>query len=392
MRVLVVDPSSFTLPYDHCLCQGLSQAGCEVALACSQFVYGEWNQEGDYERWEHFYRLTNRLYRGRPSGALRSAVKAVEHGLDTARFVRALDAWRPDVVHYQWLPLPVIDRPALAVMGRRYPLVFTLHNTNAFHGTGKGIQARGFQQACRQFDHLIAHTEYTRGEAVSRMGLDPSIVGVIPHGVFDYYRQSLSYGTSLEIGMLEVLFFGVLKEYKGLDLLIRAFASLPETVRRRTRLRVAGYPSVSAQPYQLLAHELGIAESVVWDLRFVPESEVASVFVRATIVCLPYKDVDQSGVLLTALAFAKPIVASRIGGFPETIQDGVHGYLVQPGSVSELAAALGRVLEDEGLRQRMGESVRRLADTTLSWREIGRATADLYDRMVAGSKKLDESS
>ncbi len=386
MRVLVVDPSSFTLPYDHCLCQGLTRAGCEVALVCSEFLYGEWKEKGGYQRWEHFYRLTNRLSGGRPGGALRPLVKGLEHAVDTARLVRAAERWQPDVVHYQWLPLPAIDGAALALLGRAYPLVFTLHNTNAFHGTKKGIQVWGFEGACRRFDHFIAHTEYTRGEAVSRLKLDPATVSVIPMGVFDYYRDRGEPASGADDGQLEVLFFGVLKEYKGLDVLIRAFASLPESVRRRARLRVAGYPAVPVESYRQMAEELGVSESVVWDLRFVPEDEVSAVIGRATVVCLPYKDVDQSAVLLTALAFAKPIVASRIGGFPETIQDGVHGYLVEPGSVSELAAALARVLSDGPLRQRMSDAVADLVGASLSWDRIGLKTRETYEEVVAAHR------
>lgn len=85
---------------------------------------------------------------------------------------------------------------------------------------------------------------------------------------------------------------------------------------------------------------------------------------------------------LPTLALAKPIVASRLGGLPETIQDGVHGYPVEPGSVQELTAALGRVLYDEGLRQRMAESIRQLTENSHSWSRIGAMTREVYEKTI----------
>ena len=95
---------------------------------------------------------------------------------------------------------------------------------------------------------------------------------------------------------------------------------------------------------------LGIQNRVEWNLRFIPEREVAALFRSATVVALPYLEIDQSGVLMTAIGFERPIVATRIGGIPETIQDGVHGALVEPGDVAGLAEALGRMLGDPAAR------------------------------------------
>lgn len=146
---------------------------------------------------------------------------------------------------------------------------------------------------------------------------------------------------------------------------------------------VAGYPAVSPESYRDLARELGIDEAVSWDLRFIPEREVAPILRRAAVIALPYTDVDQSAVLLTALAFGKPIVASRLGGFPETIEDGVHGFLVEPGDPQALADALERILVDRARAQEMSAAVERLARTTLSWPEIGKATMAVYQEAIA---------
>jgi starch synthase len=84
---------------------------------------------------------------------------------------------------------------------------------------------------------------------------------------------------------------------------------------------------------------------------------------------------------MVALAFGKPIVASRVGGFAETLQDGVHGFLVEPGNVESLAQALTRLLVDDALRTRMGKALQELASGKLSWDSIAKETVKLYEML-----------
>jgi glycosyltransferase involved in cell wall biosynthesis len=122
----------------------------------------------------------------------------------------------------------------------------------------------------------------------------------------------------------------------------------------------------------------------------VDEAEVAAYFAEADIIVLPYRRIDQSGVLMVALAFGKPIVASRVGGFAETLQDGVHGFLVEPGNVESLAQALTRLLSDDELRARMASAVERLAGEELLWSNIAKQTVRLYQTLVEAKKETLE--
>ncbi len=107
MRVAVVDPSCFSMPYDHCLCEGLTRQGCQVLFIGSRSPYVPWVRSSNYERWDHFYRLTNRVY-PRPSGGARRWIKGVEHTLDMERLIHRLRKWNPDIIH---LAPPAPDRP-----------------------------------------------------------------------------------------------------------------------------------------------------------------------------------------------------------------------------------------------------------------------------------------
>jgi len=113
-------------------------------------------------------------------------------------------------------------------------------------------------------------------------------------------------------------------------------------------------------------------------LRPIAESEVPELFRSATAVVLPYREIDQSGVLMTAIAFGKPVLATRVGGVPEVVQDGIHGYLVPPDDAQELALASDRLLSSRERRQNMERSMRSLREGKLAWANIASKTLDLY--------------
>ncbi len=208
-------------------------------------------------------------------------------------------------------------------------------------------------------------------------------IHVIPHGVLDYYLALGGGGVSKPSVNQVVMFFGCVEPYKGLDVLIRAFASLPSDLRARTQLLVAGTPNMDAAPLRKLARDLEIEPQVVWRLNYIAEEEVAPLFRSAALVVLPYRNIDQSGVLMTAVAFGKAIVASRIGGIPDVIQDGVHGLLVNPGDPQDLAAALRDLLTNPARRLAMEQATNKLAKTELSWAASAQKTAEVYRKVVA---------
>src|SRR5690606_26060288 len=107
------------------------------------------------------------------------------------------------------------------------------------------------------------------------------------------------------------------------------------------------------------------------------------IFRRADLVALPYREVDQSGVLYTALAFGKPIVASAVGGFPEVERAGDGGTLrlVPPGDPEALAAALRELIRDRAARERLAAAAAAAAAGPYSWDAIAAQTLDLYERL-----------
>ena len=383
ISVVVVDAPCFTLSYDFSLCEALVKNQCKVTLARSAYSYATWCASGSFELWEGFYPIAGKLSKISLPASCKRLLKTAEHVFDMRRFVARMCDLKPDVIHFQWLPVPALDKIYLRQLQRIAPLVLTAHNTTLYHGASSTLQGLGFRSIFQYFDAIIAHTEYSKNRIRAKGWISPEAVAVIPHGVLDYYRSlGDTAADDSGPGTPTIVFFGNIKPYKGLDVLLRAFHALPLATRKSCRLVIAGRPHCDMRDLQKLSQDLGIDSQVTWKLGFMEEPEVADLFRSATVVALPYREIDQSGVLMTAIAFETPIVASRLEGFQETIKDGVHGYLVPPGEVSSLATALDRVLTSPEQAGRMRQALRVLRSGKLSWDNCAKETMKVYARII----------
>jgi len=381
--VVVVDPSCYSLPYDYSLCEALARHGCRATLARSEFLYAKWNHPRSFEDWKHFYPSAHGYAFRYGRNRLWKYAKAAEHIFCMQRLARELRKRKPDVVHFQWLPVPAIDRWYVRKISRIAPVVLTMHNTAApVHGSVSKLQKLNFRSVYQDFSAVIVHSEFSRQKVIEQGWVPADRIHVIPHGAFDYNSAEEPRNQQKAIPEQEILFFGRIEAYKGLDILIEAFARLPRRLIETTRLVIAGFPRIDIQPLQERCRALRIDDRLTWHLRFIAEDEIAPLLRSASLVALPYRDIDQSGVLMTAIAFDKPVVASRIGGIPETIRDGVHGRLVEPGNVESFAEALQSILSDAELRKNMSKSVHYLKTGELSWERVSQKTLAVYEKIT----------
>jgi glycosyltransferase involved in cell wall biosynthesis len=123
---------------------------------------------------------------------------------------------------------------------------------------------------------------------------------------------------------------------------------------------------------------MGCPEHFVVRNEFVPYDEIQALFEEARVVVLPYTEATQSAVLSLAYAFEKPVVVTNVGGLPEMVRHGRSGFVVEPGDVDGLSAAVIRILKDEALRERMKAEIREMKQTTLSWASIARDTEKVF--------------
>lgn len=385
MRVALIDPSLFTLPYDAALAAGLRAAGHDVVLY-GRAPGADDNSARDVRLVPGFYRLAGHRALKRLPERARLGIKGVDHIASMLWLRRRLRTHPVDIIHFQWLPLPFVDRHFLAGLRRTAPLVLTVHDTNPFNGNpSSGLQGLGMAGTFNSFDRLIVHTARGR-ERLLAQGADPARVTVLPHGLLgggpspapspagDPPSDAPS-GDPMD-GVVTFLVFGKIKPYKGIDLLIEAFARLPAPLRAMARLRVVGKPYMDLGPLRSLAAARGVDAGI--EPRFVADEDVPALFAPGTVATFPYREIEASGVLALALAAGRPVLATRIGGFAETITDGVHGLLVPPDDPAALAAAMTRLLEDRAFAASCARQAGALATALPDWPEIARRTADLY--------------
>jgi glycosyltransferase involved in cell wall biosynthesis len=235
-------------------------------------------------------------------------------------------------------------------------------------------------------DAVVAHSDEGRRRLVDELGLPAARVRVIPHGAFDYLTR-LPKETPLDAGVgdLEgrrvVLSFGLVRPYKGVDLLIEAFAAAPEDAV----LLVVGRAMMPIDPLRHRARELGIADRVRFVNRFITDPEIPAYFRHADLVVLPYREIEQSGVLFTALAFGCPLILSAVGGFTEVGERHGAARLVPPGDVVALGDAITELLGDDGARARLADAARRAAAGPYSWDNAADMTHSLYTELADGS-------
>lgn len=383
MRVALVDPSLFTLPYDRMLASGLREAGHDVVLHTRALEPAE-GDGGGVALATDFYRATGGTRTAWLPDPLRLALKGVDHLASMAGLVARLRRERPDVIHFQWLPLPLADRLFLPALARVAPLVLTVHDSNPFNGNpGSRLQRIGATDCFGAFDRLIVHTERFR-ERLLAGGVPAERVTRIPHGLLGPAPPDAQAAAAAPLAAAPrrpstFLLFGQIKPYKGADVLIEAFARLPEAMRTEARLRIVGKPYMDLAPLLDLASRRGVAGRVAVEPRFVPEEEIPALFGPDSIPVFPYREIEASGALTLAIAHGRPVIASRIGSFAEDLQDGAHGVLVAPDDADALAAAMERMLADPAFAARCAGNVQALSNAVPSWSEIGRKTAAVYD-------------
>jgi glycosyltransferase involved in cell wall biosynthesis len=363
MRVQIVDPAAYTPPYDHALSGALARAGAEIELVTARFPYGPVPVEAGYEVNEFFYRRGSREGIG---PRRRRFIRAAEHVPDMLRYRR--HAEEADIVHFQWLPIPALDRRLLP---RRRPRVYTMHWRLPESGSRVGRSLRGL---LAKMDAVVVHSEHGAERLRDDFGVPAGRLRVIPHGAFDYLtRQPDEQPLPEELREVKgpvILAFGLIRPYKGTDVLLRAFSRI-----RGAELWIVGMPRMPMDELRALA---GRAPGRVRFIdRFIPDNEIPAFMRRADLVVLPYRNIEQSGVLYTALAFGRPLILSAVGGFSEIAERG-GARLVPPEDPEALAEAMQELIVDRDTAATLAAAAAREAAEVSSWERIADQTVALY--------------
>ena len=347
MRILLVDPAAYTLPYDHHLASALAGRGLDVELVTSSFRFGEAPAPTGYARRELFYPASSRLFRSRSRARL--PLKAAEHGIGLWR-LRSLPR---DVLHVQWAPLPELDVRLLPAGHRS---VITAHDILPRRTATKRDLWRSLY---RRFARVVVHSERGRRRLLDEVGVDSSRVVVIPHPAFPGTARYEDDGATL-------LFLGMIRPYKQLDHAI-------EVARRvRARLLVVGDTTFDLGARRHLP-------GIEWRLGYANDRTIDAALAESTVALFPYREeLDQSGALLRALGAGAAVAAYDVGGIAEPVERFRAGVVAPPDDVDALTEGVRGLLADASALEHARTGARRAA-SELTWEASADAHVALYE-------------
>jgi len=405
LQIMVVEPrgSGGMIHYAYQLCTALSNAGAQVTLVTADqyemenyhhnFIVRKqmklWSSTDSAETAKASNWLGNargKMYRG-----VRRAMRGIRLIVEWIRLTNYLIRARPDIIQFGSIEFP-FEAIFLNILRRNQLILsqicheFELREKSNNPLTNFSIQlSRWVYDA---FSIIFFHAESNKQRFLELFDIPAERLHIIAHGNEGLFLSGKSekitrlhmqkrYGISVDMPV--VLFFGNLTPSKGLPDLLKAFSQV-YVKETRARLMIVGRPSKFINMHELmrLVSDLGISDATIFDARYIMMEEVAPLMEMATVVMYPYLNSTQSGALQVAYTFGRPVIATKVGGLPEAVEDGKSGLLVSVSAPDELAEAILRLIRNPSLAAQMGEYAKYLSETKFSWDSIALKLLAVY--------------
>lgn len=409
MKLTIVEPlgAGGMIHYAYQMSSALAEAGAEVTLVTAR--------KYEMDDFPHNFRVEKRLdlwtlfdprsMAAPPASRWQTLWRKIHwtarRGLRALRLVREwirltnyLLAEKPDIIQFGKINFP-FEAFFLARLRRR-GLVLTqiCHEFELREQSGPmaALANKLYASVYSQFSALFFHAESNRARFQTLFDVPAERLHLIPHGNEGMFlsliegsisEEALRRRYNLGADNPVILFFGILTASKGIPDLLQAFA-LAHRQQPQVRLVVAGFPTKYIDMNELLqmTEDLGVADAVSFDGRYIPFDEVGPLMNLATAVVYPYRNSTQSGALQVAYAFGRPVIATNVGGLPEAVDDGRSGLLVPPQNPPALAEAILKFIEEPAMAAEMGRYAHYLSETRYSWRPIAAKIMEVYGGLV----------
>jgi len=373
MKILMID-SLVGNDYALILCSNLKKVGVKVTLVTTEgrqmgphldFPVKHWAPSKDPG--------TNKSRK--VSGYLRYLTRIFCYTLNS----------RTVPIHFQFFRIERVESLFLLLLravGAR--TVYTAHNV--FPHENRKIDYLLRDITFRSSNLIVVHSDYIKKRLMKRFGVQQKKIWKIPHGDFDAYlpETPISKHEARErLGLSQkekvLLFFGFIREYKGLDLLLESFELLSKRDKHLTLL-IAGKCQTGEllSRYRQRISQIPSGERIRFEPEFVPTKKIPWYFVASDLVALPYKAIDHSGIIHLAYSFGRPVIATDVGDFSEIIEQGRTGYIVKKNDGEHFAAGIREAFSDPSRLEEMGRKARKLSETKYSWDTIAETTVRAY--------------
>jgi glycosyltransferase involved in cell wall biosynthesis len=375
-RIWVYDPAHFTPYYNAGLCAQFAFMGVPCTLVTSPPAFEAVPAAG-YKVSYLFFRMmrgsAGAFLRNRPP--LRRALKALSYPLGVWRTCRTLKSEPAGVFHIHFSVIPFLDGLLAAVLRERaWRVVYTLQEPHP-DGLLNRWQYRRLMKNC---DIIVMH-DVQLAEQLSRMfpELSPKIAS-LTHGMdlptlpSAKDRAEARAGLGVLPGETLLLFFGMIKPYKGLEDVLDAMPSIL-TRMPKVRLCIAGEPLMDMRTVMERIRRLP-PDTVILHPVFVPQAQIGQYFAAADLVLACYRQVAASSVVLQAQSYASPVLVTRVGALAAAVEDGNCGFLAE----EDLATSIIEALRDPDHLREMGRRGRERIERLHAWEHVARETLRLY--------------
>lgn len=314
-----------------------------------------------------------------------SLLKKLSRGIETSINYLYLSLWvflkKPDIIHFQWLPFVEysnIEPVFLKVLHWACPrskMFLTVHNIYP-HGMTekqKPVYKNRFGSLKPFMSGYLVHLDSAKQALSSEFQVDEDLITVAYHGIFAPTTNLVKNSTSNN-EQIKIIMYGYQTPYKGADILVSALGILPTTYQNKIQCYIIG--KTDPLLYEK-CREDAKKYNVKWIDRFVSDEELYNAIGRSDLILLPYRAITQSGVLLLALSYNKPIITSDLPSFKETLQGYPDDFFFEKENPESLAEKLIEFVDGKLDVVLMKNVIKSLIDK-YSWDETAKRTLEAY--------------
>lgn len=264
-------------------------------------------------------------------------------------------------------------------------VVVTIHDVNSL--SSDEDNSISYSLMYKLTDLILTHNQFSKQQIIT---IDKSLarkIYVVPHGNYTPFIQIQQDKSKSKkyLGLPDdkpiILFFGMIKEVKGLDVLLQAFRKVID-INPQTILLIAGKVwNDDFSVYQHLIDENNLASNIILHNHFISHNNVGHYYCASDLVVLPYKRIYQSGVLMMALSYERPVLVSDLESFKETLVDNENGFFFKAEDIDDLAKKLSFLLRDPENLQRVQKNGNRLVNHRFGWNQIGGLIKQAYQTL-----------
>lgn len=384
MKIWQLDPAQLTPFYNIAVCDALAQAGHEVDYLCSHFIHTDdlhypssFRTKFVYFRWLSRPQLRSRA-------RLRRVLRGVTYPLDHVRLLSALRQAPPDVLHIQWSRLPFVDRWFVkTARAQGVPVIHTVHNVVSSFSSPRDVELLGKLYA--DCDALVLHSAINQRDFQALYPhIDADKLHIVPHIRLEKKashpaptRAEARHQLGIPQDAPVMLFFGVVREYKGLNLLVDAFQQA-QAQRPDLWLMVAGAAQLP-EDQAAVQRARALPNTVVHE-GFVPEEKLGLYHAAADVAVFPYRAITQSGAVITTMDHALPVIVTDVGALPDLVDQ--NGWVIPPDNVPALIDALLDAASDRERLHRYGARSREIVVHDHGAETVAARLTEIYQHVI----------